>query len=82
MNMPTVWIVGGVDKGNDYNELMSLVREKVKAIVCLGVDNKKIIDVFGNVVDVVLEVTNMDDAVRMAQRLTERRYCFIITCLC
>jgi UDP-N-acetylmuramoylalanine--D-glutamate ligase len=41
MNMPTVWIVGGVDKGNDYNELMSLVREKVKAIVCLGVDNKK-----------------------------------------
>jgi UDP-N-acetylmuramoylalanine--D-glutamate ligase len=72
MNMPTVWIVGGVDKGNDYNELMSLVREKVKAIVCLGVDNKKIIDVFGNVVDVVLEVTNMDDAVRMAQRLTEK----------
>jgi UDP-N-acetylmuramoylalanine--D-glutamate ligase len=71
MNMPTVWIVGGVDKGNDYNELMSLVREKVKAIVCLGVDNKKI-DVFGNVVDVVLEVTNMDDAVRMAQRLTEK----------
>jgi UDP-N-acetylmuramoylalanine--D-glutamate ligase len=70
MNMPTVWIVGGVDKGNDYNELMSLVREKVKAIVCLGVDNKKI-DVFGNVVDVVLEVT-MDDAVRMAQRLTEK----------
>jgi UDP-N-acetylmuramoylalanine--D-glutamate ligase len=66
MNMPTVWIVGGVDKGNDYNELMSLVREKVKAIVCLGVDNKKNNDVFGNVVDVVLEVTNMDDAVRMA----------------
>jgi UDP-N-acetylmuramoylalanine--D-glutamate ligase len=72
MNMPTVWIVGGVDKGNDYNELMSLVREKVKAIVCLGVDNKKIIDAFGNVVDVVLEVTNMDDAVRIAQRLTEK----------
>ena len=43
MNTPTVWIVGGVDKGNDYNELMSLVREKVKAIICLGVDNKKII---------------------------------------
>jgi UDP-N-acetylmuramoylalanine--D-glutamate ligase len=76
MNMPTVWIVGGVDKGNDYNELMSLVREKVKAIVCLGVDNKKIIDVFGNVVDVVLEVTNMDDAVRMAQRLTEKEILF------
>jgi UDP-N-acetylmuramoylalanine--D-glutamate ligase len=72
MNTPTVWIVGGVDKGNDYHELMSLVREKVKAIICLGVDNKKIIDVFGNVVDIMVEVTNMNDAVRMAQRLTEK----------
>ena len=72
MNTPTVWIVGGVDKGNDYNELMSLVREKVKAIICLGVDNKKIIDVFGNVVDMMIEVTNMEDAVKMAQRLTEK----------
>ncbi|TWI02173.1 UDP-N-acetylmuramoylalanine--D-glutamate ligase [Flavobacterium tiangeerense] len=72
MNAPTVWIVGGVDKGNDYNELMSLVREKVKAIVCLGVDNKKIIDAFGNVVDMMVEVTSMSDAVRMAQRLSEK----------
>ena len=72
MNTPTVWIVGGVDKGNDYNELMSLVREKVKAIICLGVDNKKIIDVFGNVVDIMVEVSTMNDAVRMAQRLTEK----------
>ena len=72
MNTPTVWIVGGVDKGNDYNELMSLVREKVKAIICLGVDNKKIIDVFGNVVDMMIEVDNMSDAVHMAQRLSEK----------
>lgn len=72
MNTPTVWIVGGVDKGNDYNELMSLVREKVKAIICLGIDNRKIIDAFGNVVDIMVEVTNMNDAVRMAQRLTEK----------
>jgi len=72
MNAPTVWIVGGVDKGNDYNELMSLVREKVKAIVCLGIDNKKIIDAFGNVVDIMVEVTTMSDAVKMAQRLTEK----------
>lgn len=72
MNTPTVWIVGGVDKGNDYNELMSLVREKVKAIICLGVDNKKIIDVFGNVVDMMIEVDNMSDAVKMAQRLSEK----------
>ncbi|MDI5886550.1 MAG: UDP-N-acetylmuramoyl-L-alanine--D-glutamate ligase [Flavobacterium sp.] len=72
MNTPTVWIVGGVDKGNDYNELMSLVREKVKAIICLGVDNKKIIDVFGNVVDIMIEVSTMNDAVKMAQRLSEK----------
>ncbi|AWG20216.1 UDP-N-acetylmuramoyl-L-alanine--D-glutamate ligase [Flavobacterium faecale] len=72
MTTPTVWIVGGVDKGNDYNELMPLVREKVKAIVCLGVDNKKIIDAFGNVVDMMVEVTTMRDAVIMSQRLTER----------
>jgi len=72
MNTSTVWIVGGVDKGNDYNELMSLVREKVKAIICLGVDNKKIIDVFGNVVDIMVEVNTMEEAVKMAQRLSEK----------
>jgi UDP-N-acetylmuramoylalanine--D-glutamate ligase len=72
MNTPTVWIVGGVDKGNDYNELMALVREKVKAVICLGVDNKKIIDAFGNVVDMMIEVQSMREAVIMAQRLTEK----------
>jgi len=72
MNVPTVWIVGGVDKGNDYNELMSLVREKVKAIICLGIDNRKIIEAFGNVVDIMVEVNNMSDAVKTAQRLTEK----------
>ena len=72
MNSPTVWIVGGVDKGNDYSELMSLVHEKVKAIICLGVDNKKIIDAFGNIVDMMIEVTSMQDAVTMAQRLSEK----------
>ncbi len=72
MNTPTVWIVGGVDKGNDYHELMSLVREKVKAIICLGIDNKKIIDAFGNVVDIMIEVNSMSEAVKMAQRLSEK----------
>ncbi len=72
MNSPTVWIVGGVDKGNDYSELMPLVREKVKAIVCLGMDNTKIIEAFGNVVDMVLEVDNMFDAVNMSAHLAEK----------
>jgi len=69
---PTVWIVGGVDKGNDYAELMPLVHEKVKAIICLGVDNKKIIDAFGNVVDMMVEVDNMHDAVNTARHIAEK----------
>lgn len=72
MKTPTVWIVGGVDKGNDYSELMPLVREKVKAIVCLGVDNKKIMDAFDNVVDVMIETTSMQEAVKVAQKLAEK----------
>jgi UDP-N-acetylmuramoylalanine--D-glutamate ligase len=82
MNVPTVWIVGGVDKGNDYNELMSLVREKVKAIICLGVDNHKIIDAFGNVVDIMVEVNNMSDAVKTAQRLTEKGDAVLLSPAC
>jgi len=72
MTTPTVWIVGGVDKGNDYTELMPLVREKVKAIVCLGVDNSKIIEAFGNVVDVMVETTSMTEAVKIAQKMAEK----------
>jgi UDP-N-acetylmuramoylalanine--D-glutamate ligase len=72
MTTPTVWIVGGVDKGNDYHELMSLVHEKVKAIICLGVDNKKIIEAFGNVVDMMVEVNSMKDAVQTAKHLSEK----------
>ncbi|GAA4065111.1 UDP-N-acetylmuramoyl-L-alanine--D-glutamate ligase [Flavobacterium cheonanense] len=72
MTTPTIWIVGGVDKGNDYAELMPLVHEKVKAIICLGVDNKKIIDAFGNVVDMMVEVDNMHDAVNTARHIAEK----------
>ena len=72
MNTPTVWIVGGVDKGNDYSELMPFVREKVKAIVCLGLDNNKIIDAFGDVVDTMVEVKTMVEAVKMAERFSEK----------
>ena len=82
MTVPTVWIVGGVDKGNDYSELMSLVREKVKAIICLGVDNKKIIDAFGNVVDIMVEVESMSDAVKTAQHLVERGDAVLLSPAC
>lgn len=69
---PTVWIVGGVDKGNDYKQLMSLVREKVKAIICLGKDNSRIKDAFGNVVDLMVETYDMEEAVKVAYKIAER----------
>lgn len=68
----TVWIVGGVDKGNDYKALMPLVREKVKAIICLGMDNEKIKETFGNVVDLVVETFAMEEAVKVAYKIAER----------
>ena len=72
MKTPTVWIVGGQDKGNDYKELMPMVREKVKAIICLGLDNTKIKDVFGNAVDLMVETFAMEEAVKVAYKIAER----------
>ena len=69
---PTVWIVGGVDKGNDYLDLMPLVREKVKAIICLGVDNQKIVQTFFNVVDLVVETMGAEEAVKVAYKIAEK----------
>jgi len=72
MKTPTVWIVGGVDKGNDYNELMPLVREKVKAIICLGNDNSKIVDAFGNIAELLVETYSMEEAVKVAYKVARR----------
>ncbi|MDY0780737.1 UDP-N-acetylmuramoyl-L-alanine--D-glutamate ligase [Tenacibaculum sp. IB213877] len=72
MDTPTVWIVGGVDKGNDYTDLMPLVREKVKAIVCLGLDNQKIMDTFQNVVDVIVETAGAEEAVKVAHKIAKK----------
>ncbi|MEM0931213.1 MAG: UDP-N-acetylmuramoyl-L-alanine--D-glutamate ligase [Bacteroidota bacterium] len=69
---PIVWIVGGVDKGNDYSELMPLVREKVKAIICLGMDNSRIMEAFGNVIHLMVETYSMHEAVKVAYKIAER----------
>ncbi len=82
METPTIWIVGGVDKGNDYTELMPLVNEKVKAIICLGVDNKKIIDSFNNIVDVMVETSSMEQAVKVAQRIAEKGETVLLSPAC
>ena len=64
---PIVWIVGGQDKGNDYNSLLPYVHEKVRAIVCLGVDNTPIIQSFHNTIGTLAETRSMDEAVKLAQ---------------
>ena len=82
MEAPTVWIVGGVDKGNDYSELFPLVNEKVKAIICLGLENDKIIRAFGNVVDIMVETHSMEDAVKVAYRLSKRGDAVLLSPAC
>ena len=66
MDVPTVWIVGGQDKGNDYSPLLKLVKKKVKAIVCMGVDNSKIISVFGGMKKPLVETGSAKEAVAVA----------------
>ncbi|MHA7056237.1 UDP-N-acetylmuramoyl-L-alanine--D-glutamate ligase [Aquimarina sp. M1] len=82
MKSATVWIVGGVDKGNDYTELYPLVNEKVKAIICLGVDNTKIINAFGNCVDNIVETQSMKEAVNMAYKIAERNENVLLSPAC
>jgi UDP-N-acetylmuramoylalanine--D-glutamate ligase len=71
MDKPVIWIMGGQDKGNDYAQLLDLVKQKVKAIVCLGVDNSKIHKAFDGVVKDVLDTTSADQAVQAAYALAE-----------
>lgn len=66
---PIVWIAGGIDKGNDYSILEPIVKRKVKGLICLGTDNTKLHGAFGKLVDILVNVTNMKDAVRMAFHL-------------
>lgn len=82
MEKPTVWIVGGVDKGNDYAELTALVREKVKAIVCLGVDNQKILDAFSGVVDTIVEAGSAMEAVAYGYRLAQNEEIVLLSPAC
>ncbi|MES2618975.1 MAG: UDP-N-acetylmuramoyl-L-alanine--D-glutamate ligase [Bacteroidota bacterium] len=72
MEKPVVWIVGGVDKGNDYESLLPMVKEKVKVIVCLGLDNTKIHSAFSKHVDLMLNTTSADEAVKVACRFAAK----------
>jgi UDP-N-acetylmuramoylalanine--D-glutamate ligase len=82
MTQKTVWIVGGIDKGNDYSELYELVKSKVKAIVCLGLDNSKILEAFRNLGIDMVETQSMDDAVRSAYYLARNGETVLLSPAC
>ena len=82
MEGQTVWIVGGIDKGNNYMELLPLVREKVKSIVCIGLDNEKIIESFSPVVDVLVETQSMSEAVKIAHKLANKKDYVLLSPAC
>ena len=82
MDKPTIWIVGGVDKGNDYSELAELVAQKVKSIVCLGEDNQKIIDAFKGKVEVIVEANTAHEAVAFAYQLARKDETVLLSPAC
>jgi len=82
MDTKVVWIVGGVDKGNDYSELFTVVKEKVKAIVCLGKDNKKIQESFRDMVPTIVETFSMDEAVRAGYYLAKKGETVLLSPAC
>ncbi len=82
MENPVVWVMGGVDKGNDYSELSNLVKDKVKAIICLGIDNQKIIKAFRHLVETIVEVGSATEAVAYAYRLAKKNETVLLSPAC
>ena len=82
METDVVWIVGGIDKGNDYSELFQVVKQKVKAIVCLGKDNKKIIEAFTGKVPTIVETISMEEAVRSSYYLAKKGQTVLLSPCC
>ena len=82
MQQPTIWIVGGVDKGNDYSVLEGLVKQKVLGIVCLGKDNNKIKDAFGSIVESFFEASTAEQAVQISYRIAKKGYNVLLSPAC
>ena len=72
METPVIWIVGGVDKGNDYGEIEELVKKKVKAIICLGLNNEKIIKFFQESKELIFDTSNIEDCVKIAKNIAQK----------
>lgn len=82
MDKPVVWIAGGVDKGNNYNELKSLVKDKVRLIICMGIDNTKIHQAFHKEVDMIINTTSAREAVHVASKLSSPGECVLLSPAC
>jgi UDP-N-acetylmuramoylalanine--D-glutamate ligase len=82
MHKTVIWIAGGLDKGNDYKSLEPLVNGKVRAIICLGKDNRKIRSTFENMVETIVEVKSAEDAVRAAYSLAHRGEAVLLSPAC
>jgi UDP-N-acetylmuramoylalanine--D-glutamate ligase len=82
MDKPTIWVVGGVDKGNDYSMLSELVKEKVRIIVCLGVDNTKIHEAFSKDVDMIFNTTSAQEAVHVAAKMAKSGEAVLLSPAC
>lgn len=82
MNGGVIWIAGGVDKGNDYTRIEQLVAGKVRALICLGLDNSKLLQEFGDTVEIVVETINMEDAVRSAYAVAKKGETVLLSPAC
>lgn len=82
MDSPTVLILGGTDKGNDYSEILPFVREKVREIVCMGVDNRKIIDFFTGKVEAVHDTHSLDEALKCCRNVARRGETVLLSPCC
>ena len=82
MTKPTVLILGGVDKGNDYNEIAYLVEEKVKAIICLGIDNTILHQSFEDIVPAIYDASSATEAVKIAYEITEKGDAVLLSPAC
>ncbi|MAH82340.1 MAG: UDP-N-acetylmuramoyl-L-alanine--D-glutamate ligase [Flavobacteriaceae bacterium] len=82
LNTKVVWIAGGVDKGNDYEQLLPLVREKIKAIICLGKNNKRLVEAFHDITDVIVETQSMKEAVKIAHNLSKKKETVLLSPAC
>lgn len=81
-NKPIVWIAGGIDKGNDYDKLTDIVKEKVKAIICLGLDNRNIHESFSKHVNMIINTSSALEAVKAAHHMADKGDTVILSPAC